>query len=38
MAKSKMTIGQYTMGLISVGIVFFVIGYSLKKGQEIGDK
>ena len=38
MANKKMTIGQYAMGLISVGVVFFVIGYSLKKGQEVGDK
>ena len=34
MAKNKMTIGQYVLGLASVGIVFFVIGYSLQKGRE----
>lgn len=38
MAKSTMNIGQYAMGLISVGVVFFVIGYSLKKGQETGAR
>ncbi len=36
MAKSKMTIGQYAMGLVSVGILFFVIGYSLERGKEQG--
>ena len=38
MAKSKMTIGQYAMGLVSVGVLFFVIGYSLQKGKEQGTK
>ncbi len=37
MAKGKMTIGQYALGLVSVGVLFFVIGYSLKKGQEQGS-
>lgn len=30
----KMNIGQYALGLASVGVLFFVIGWSLKKGQE----
>ena len=34
MADNKMTIGQYAIGLVSVGVLFFVIGYSLKKGRE----
>ena len=34
MAKSKMTIGQYALGLVSVGVLFFVIGYSFEKGKD----
>jgi len=30
----KMNVGQYVMGLVSVGVVFFVIGYSLQKGRD----
>ncbi len=30
----KMNVGQYVMGLVSVGVVFFVIGYSLQKGKD----
>jgi hypothetical protein len=34
MVKSKMTIGQYALGLVSVGVLFFVIGYSFEKGKD----
>lgn len=34
MAKRQMTIGTYALGLVSVGVLFFVIGYSFEKGKE----
>ena len=34
MAKKEMTIGKYAIGLVSVGVLFFVIGYSLERGKD----
>lgn len=34
MAKNKMTIGNYAVALLSVGVMFFVIGYSFNKGKD----
>ena len=30
----KFKLGTYAIGLISAGVLFFVIGYSLEKGKD----
>ena len=32
---AKVGMGQYVLGLASVGVLFFVIGYSLERGKDI---
>ena len=34
LAKQGMSVSQYVMGLVGVGVLFFVIGYGYKKGVE----
>lgn len=34
MDMNNMPAGQYLMGLVGVGILFFVIGYGLEAGKE----
>lgn len=34
MASKKGNLANYAIGLVSVGLLFFVIGYSLERGKD----
>jgi hypothetical protein len=36
--KTEMSLAGYALGLVSVGVLFFVIGYSFQKGRDQADE
>jgi hypothetical protein len=36
--KKDISLVGYAMGLVSVGVLFFVIGYSFQTGKRIGEE